>query len=216
MRVLAIGAHPDDIEFGCAGTLVNLARNGHETFMLVMTKGGSGGDREGRGQEQLASQQILQVSKLFLGDYEDTRVPNSKEVIDSIEAVINEVAPSMIFVNYTEDTHQDHRNLALSTLSAARHIRTVLFYEVPSTLGFTPQVFSDISNVYAIKEAALKAHASQLSKTNVEGLTILDTARGAAHFRGIQGRALLAEAFHVMRAWLAIDRHDSRGGVRLA
>ena len=213
MKILAIGAHPDDVEFGCAGTLVNFARSGHETHMLVMTQGGSGGDPEVRRREQIAAQKILQVSRVHLGEYEDTCIPNSKEVIDAIEKVLAQVEPDLIFVMYMHDTHQDHRNLAMSTLSAARHTRNLLFYEVPSSIGFTPQVYSDITDVFEVKEAALKAHASQVAKTSVEGLTILDTARGAAHFRGIQGRARLAEAFHVQRASLQFNA--SGGGLNI-
>ncbi len=44
MRILAIGAHPDDIEFGCGGTLIKYARQGHDVFLLVMTEGGGSGD----------------------------------------------------------------------------------------------------------------------------------------------------------------------------
>ena len=44
MRILAIGAHPDDIEFGCGGTLIKYARQGHEVFLLVMTEGGGSGE----------------------------------------------------------------------------------------------------------------------------------------------------------------------------
>ncbi len=72
MRILAIGAHPDDIEFGCGGTLIKYARQGHDIFLLVMTEGGGCGDPAIRRQEQERAAQILQVSKLFWGEYPDT------------------------------------------------------------------------------------------------------------------------------------------------
>ncbi len=75
MRILAIGAHPDDIEFGCGGTLIKYARQGHEPFLLVMTDGSGGGDGALRQKEQEASARILRASRLIWGGYPDTALP---------------------------------------------------------------------------------------------------------------------------------------------
>ncbi|MDM8535886.1 PIG-L family deacetylase [Desulfobacterales bacterium HSG17] len=203
-NILAIGAHPDDIEFGCGGTLIKFAEKGHRLFMLVMTYGGSGGQAEIRTKEQKDAQAIMCVENIFWGEYEDTKLEINKDTIMTIENTIQQVKPSFIFCSYPEDTHQDHRHLAQATISATRYVRNVLFYEGPTTQNFTPQVYVDISAVLEKKMDALKAHRSQVMKTNIEDLSILELARSTANFRGIQGRVKYAEAFYSQRLFINI------------
>jgi len=205
MRILAIGAHPDDIEFGCGGTLIKYAGQGHEVFLLVMTDGSAGGDKAIRRQEQEDSAQTLCARNLFWGNYPDTAIPLDRALIQRVEQVIREVQPDFIFVHYYDDTHQDHRHLATSTITATRYTRNVLFYEGPTTQNFSPSVFVDVDAVLEEKIATLRAHASQMEKTNIEGLTILDIARSSAHFRGIQGRVRNAEGFVPLRLFINIS-----------
>jgi LmbE family N-acetylglucosaminyl deacetylase len=108
----------------------------------------------------------------------------------------------MIFVNHPDDTHQDHRHLAQATISATRYVPNFLFYEVPSTQNFTPNCYTDIAKVLDKKLASLEAHRSQVAKTNIEDLTILELAVSSANFRGIQARVKYAEAFHSVRLLL--------------
>ena len=205
MRILAIGAHPDDIEIGCGGSLIKYARQGHEVFLLVMTDGSGGGDGGIRRREQEASTRILRASKLFWGGYPDTAIPLDREIIQRVERVIHEVQPDFIFVHYHDDTHQDHRHLATSTITATRYTRNVLFFEGPTTQNFSPSVFVDVESVLEDKIATLQAHGSQVGKTNIEGLSILDIARSSAHFRGIQGRVRNAEGFLPLRLFININ-----------
>lgn len=205
MRILAIGAHPDDIEFGCGGTLIKYARQGHEVFLLVMSDGGGGGDSATRRREQEASARFLRASKMFWGGYPDTAIPLDRTLIQRLESVIHEINPDFIFVHYYDDTHQDHRHLATSTITATRYTRNVLFYEGPTSQNFSPSVFVDIDSVLEDKISSLQAHASQVSKTNIEGLTIVDIARSSAHFRGIQGRVRNAEGFAPLRLFININ-----------
>ena len=195
MNILALGAHPDDIEFGCGATLAKYANNGHTVYLMVMTRGEKGGDGEERAAEQKKAREILMAKKVFWAGFLDTFPPPQKDLIDAIERVIANVDPNMIFVNYGDDTHQDHRELASALNSAARNIRNVMYYEVPSTQNFTPKVFVDIERFADIKKQALMAHHSQMMKTNIEGLSILEISRSLANYRGIQGRMRFAEAF---------------------
>lgn len=204
MRILAIGAHPDDIELGCGGTLIKYARQGHDVFLLVMTEGGGSGDGSVRHKEQQEAADILQVVKLFWGEYPDTAIPLDRESIQRVERIIHEVEPDFIFVHYQDDTHQDHRHLSVATITATRYTRNVLFFEGPTTQNFSPSVFVDVDAVLERKVAALEAHASQVNKTNIKGLTIVDIARSSAHFRGIQGRVRNAEGFVPLRLFINI------------
>lgn len=204
VNILAIGAHPDDIEFGCGGALIKYTRKGHRLSLLVVTGGGLGGSPSVRMQEQKASGRILGAEKIFWGGYEDTHLIVDTDLIGKIEAVIAEVKPDFIFCNFPDDTHQDHRHLAQAIMSATRYIRNVLFYEGPTTQNFNPQVFVDISDTLESKVEALKAHNSQVMKTNIEDLSIVEVARSSANFRGIQGRVRYAEAFHSLRLFINI------------
>jgi LmbE family N-acetylglucosaminyl deacetylase len=206
MHILAIGSHPDDIEFGCGGTLIKYAQQGHDLSLLVMTQGSSGGDGAVRRAEQEASAGILKASRVLWGDYPDTALPLNRSLIQRLEAVITEIGPDFIFVHYPDDTHQDHRHLATCTVTATRYSRNVLFYEGPTTQNFSPSVFVDINAQLPGKIAVLEAHASQLTKTNIEGLNIVDIARASAHFRGIQGRVKNAEGFVPLRLFINITR----------
>ncbi len=204
MNILAIGAHPDDIEYGCAGTLVKYAERGHHIFLLVLTSGQEGGSTETRQQEQEAAAEIMKVQKVFWGKYHDTQLPLNKELIEKIEEVLGEVKPDLILVNYGDDTHQDHRILTRATMSATRYVRNVLFFEGPTTQNFNPQVFVDISDTLERKFKVLEAHASQVMKTNIEDMSILELAKANATFRGIQGRVKFAEAFAPLRLFINI------------
>jgi LmbE family N-acetylglucosaminyl deacetylase len=202
MNVLAIGAHPDDIEYGCGGTLTRYAQRGHEIYLFVASDGAHGGQSAVRRREQDEAACVLGVREVFWGDYEDTEVPLNRELIARLEEVIKRVRPTMIFVNFPDDTHQDHRHLAQGATSATRYVPNFLFYEVPSTQNFTPNCYTDIAKVLDKKLAALEAHRSQVAKTNIEDLTILELAVSSANFRGIQARVKYAEAFHSVRLLL--------------
>ena len=202
--ILAIGAHPDDIEFGCGGTLIKYTLRGHRLFLQIMTEGGLGAAKQKRVEEQMASKAILGAGDIFWGGYEDTHLIVDIELIGKIEEVIKKVKPDFIFCNYPDDTHQDHRHLAQAVMSATRYIRNVLFYEGPTTQNFKPHVFVDIADTLEKKIAALKAHKSQVMKTNIEDLSIIEVARSSANFRGIQGRVKFAEAFHSLRLFINI------------
>ena len=204
MRILALGCHPDDIEFGCGGALIKYADHGHDVHLLIMTEGDAGGETDTRRAEQEAALEIMGCSNLFWGGYRDTELPLSRELIQSIEEIIAEIAPDFIFVHHGNDTHQDHRTLAKATITATRYTRNVLFYEGPTTQDFTPAVFVSISDSMERKIEALEAHASQVRKTNIGDLSIVELAEAAALFRGTQARVKHAEGFMPLRLFINV------------
>jgi LmbE family N-acetylglucosaminyl deacetylase len=204
MNILAIGAHPDDIEYGCAGTLIKYAERDHRIHLMILTGGEEGGESKVRHREQSEAAEVIGAKQVFWGGYRDTQLPLNKELIDKIEEVLLEVKPDLILVNYGDDTHQDHRVLTEATMSATRYVRNVLFFEVPTTQNFNPQVFVDISDTLERKFQVLKAHESQVMKTNIENMSIVELSRANATFRGIQGRVKFAEAFAPLRLFINI------------
>jgi LmbE family N-acetylglucosaminyl deacetylase len=205
MNILAIGAHPDDIEFGCGGTLMKYIRSGHKVYLLVMTEGHKGGEGKLRRTEQMRAAEILKPQEVIWGSYRDTELsPRMNEMVQDIEAILERIQPHFTFVNYDKDTHQDHRALARAAVSATRYIRNVLFYEGPTSQNFSPTVFVDIKETLEEKLQVLLAHQSQVMKTNIEGLSIVDISRSTAIFRGISGRVQYAEGFMPLRMFIKI------------
>jgi LmbE family N-acetylglucosaminyl deacetylase len=142
--ILAIGAHPDDIEFGCGGTLIKYSERGHRLFLYIMTEGGLGAETSTRVEEQMASKAVLGAEDIFWGGYEDTHLVVDIELIGKIEKVIKKIKPDFIFWSQ-------------AVMSATRYIRNVLFYEGPTTQNFKPHVFVDISDTLDKKIKALEA-----------------------------------------------------------
>jgi LmbE family N-acetylglucosaminyl deacetylase len=205
MKILAIGAHPDDIEVGCAGTLLKYTDYGHDVFMLVMTCGERGGESQVRKNEQIRSAEILKVKDLIWGGYRDTQIsPQMNQIVYDIEILLKKIKPDFTLIHYGDDTHQDHRALHKATVSATRYIKNVLFFEGPTTQNFSPSIFVDIQETIQTKIECLMAHESQVMKTNIEGLSIKDAVHATAVFRGIQGRVQFAEAFVPLRLFINI------------
>jgi LmbE family N-acetylglucosaminyl deacetylase len=205
MNILAIGAHPDDIEFGCGGTLIKYARKGHDVHLLVLTDGARGGDPMARRLEQEEAARRLGARQLLWGGYQDTEIFPDRDLIQKVEGILQLLEPDLILVHFGDDTHQDHRHLSASVVTASRYTRNVLFYEGPTTANFNPSIFVEVDPVLEPKLAALKAHASQVAKTGIDGLCILDLAKATAHFRGSQARVKNAEAFMPLRLFINVD-----------
>ncbi|MGB2763547.1 MAG: PIG-L deacetylase family protein [Candidatus Aminicenantaceae bacterium] len=199
MNILALGAHPDDIEYGCGGTFLKFARRGENIYFMVLTKGEFGGDSEVRVKEQEEAKKLLGVKKIFWGGYVDTELPNERIIITRIDEVIEEVKPDEVYVNYIDDIHQDHRTLAECTLAATRYVKRVFFYEDYTSNNFEPDVFVDIEDVLEEKQKLIQVYSSQVSKVYPTKLDMVESVRAAANFRGFQGKIKYAEGFKAFR-----------------
>lgn len=205
MKILAIGAHPDDIEYGCAGTLLKYRQQGHEVHLCVVTDGSCKADPEVRKKEQLESARIMGATDVIFGGYTDTELTCSRELIMFFEEIARRIEPDFGFIPYPDDTHQDHRALTQAAIPASRSlIKNVLYYDGLSTQNFIPSVYVDIEDVFETKLACLEAHRSQVMNTYIKDMSIVDVARSANHFRGIQGRVKYAEAFSPQRLFINI------------
>lgn len=205
MNILAIGAHPDDIEYGCGGTLTKYAHKGHKIYLMVMTCGELRGDPEVRRLEQRESAKLMGAEDVFFGGFPDAEMVCDRNLVRKIEEGVSVAKPDFVYVHYPDDTHHDHRALIQAAIPACRSVRNVLYYEGPSTLNFNPSVYVDIGTMLHSKLACLEAHASQVMKTTVQDMSIVDIARSSAHFRGIQGRIRYAEAFVPVRLFINIE-----------
>ena len=205
MNILAIGAHPDDIEYGCGGTLLKLnGRQNTNIYFFVATCGELSGSKKVRIKEQRQAADFLGVKKIFWGNFPDTRLNVGRELIERIEAAIEECAPDVIFVNHPDDTHQDHKHIAECTVVASRYCRKVIYYEDYTSRNYEPSLFTDIEDVLDKKVELLKLHESQVGRKYPTGLDIVEGVKAIANFRGFQAKVKYAEGFHAERYLLDI------------
>lgn len=213
LKIIAIGAHPDDIELACGGTIAKAIEKGHEVCMVIVTGAASKDhhdnyirtDDEAR-EEQLHAARALGVTDVRILGFEDMCVPYSKELVSELDKIINTFQPDLTFTHFVFDTHQDHIRTAQATLSAARKQNTVMLYEPinPSGRGyvaFRPQVYFDISGTIDKKVASLKEHKSQYKKY---GDTWIEALQSRAKFRGFEMGAEYAECFELIRMEFAL------------
>lgn len=117
MRILAMGAHPDDVEYGCGGFLLKAVKASHDVFVGVLTDGGINPDINRRAEQEKAVE-FLGAKDLFWGGFQDTTLSVGRELISAIEHIAAKVKPDMVLVNYHQDAHQDHRALAACAVTA--------------------------------------------------------------------------------------------------
>ena len=204
MNILAIGAHPDDIEFGCGGALTKYSKSGHKIYLLILSRGEAGGNPALRTKEQETAAKLLKAKKIYWGDFSDAMIPEGQPLISYIEDILDKINPDIVFTCYPNDVHQDHRNVGKASLAAARFIKNVLHYELPSSQGIDPNIFIDISDLLNAKIELLKSHRSQIKKTPSHNSNVLETVKSWAIFRGTQARVKYAEGFKSYRLLLKI------------
>ncbi|GAA0226934.1 PIG-L deacetylase family protein [Cryptosporangium japonicum] len=196
-RIVAIGAHPDDLELACGGTIAKLHDSGHEIHALVMSGGEIGGDFSKRPAEAIRGGRLLGATSVVVHDFPDTRLQAHEfEMTQIVEAALRRYNPDIVLTHSGNDQHQDHHAVHLATLRAARQHSAILCYESPSvTDKFSPQVFVDIGDYVDVKVQAVKAHRDQADKPYMTDERI----RGLASFRGAQAKINHAEGFEPVR-----------------
>lgn len=190
-RILAIGAHPDDLGFAAGGTLARLADSGHEINAIVMSTGTNGGDPKVRINEAKEGAAFLGIRDCTVYDFEDTNLEGDMTgMIKAIENKIRSSNPDIIFTHSANDQHQGHHAVHLATLRAGRRHPAILCFESPSaTSEFSPQVFVHIDDHVEVKNSAIKIHDNQKIYDNQKKKPYMTAERvsGRAHFRGDHG-----------------------------
>jgi LmbE family N-acetylglucosaminyl deacetylase len=193
---LAVGAHPDDIEIGCGGTVSKMVSNEIRVIAVFATKGEKSGDADIRMKESVEALKLLGVKEVYFGDFPDTNIPNSHETIDFLEQFYVKYKPDIILTHTINEIHQDHRLIAWLSMSAFRNSHRLLSYETPRvTANFSPSYFIGISNCVKLKWKALQCHESQKEKRYITYESMINL----ASFRGNQVGVSAAEAFEVIR-----------------
>ena len=224
MNILFFGAHPDDLEILCGGTIARYASSGHEVWMAVATNGNVGSPtltREEiaavRKKEAFAASQRLGAKGFLWLDEDDELLMENRETRLKFVDAIREAKADVIVTHNPQDYHPDHvacSKLATDAriLSAVRLIETShphlaqapeLFYmDSVAGINFLPQFYVDISETFSTKMEALSCHDSQNAwLKSIFNQELMDIARTQAAFRGLQIGAAHAEAFTQPAYW---------------
>ncbi|KQP65292.1 PIG-L deacetylase family protein [Nocardioides sp. Leaf285] len=196
-RVLAIGAHPDDVEIGCGATLLRHAAQGHPVSVLTLSRGAVGGPREERRREAVAAATAMSA-ELLMADLPDTRLEEAHEMIGLIEAVIASVSPTTVYVHSAADNHQDHRAVHAAAVIAARRVPQLFCYQSPSSRnGFAPTRFVPVEDTIETKLDLLACYRSQSARDYLEPDLVVASAR---YWSRQVSHTRYAEPFEVLRA----------------
>ena len=206
-NILAVGAHADDVEIGCGGTVALHAKNSDNVIIVVMAESSYTyydgkvlrSQEEGKLEEENAAK-ILGTRLINLG-FKTKEVPYSVESVEAINEIIDKHMIDVIYTHWYHDSHQDHRRTTQAVLSAGRYVKNILMYEPEypagrSYWGFHNQYYVDITSTFEIKMEALKQHKSQISKY---GNDFLGAVEARARHRGYEIANKYAECFEVLR-----------------
>ena len=156
MKILAVGAHLDDIEIACGGTLAKAVENGHEVKALILSKSGYTNfdgiimrEDNVAVEEGLHALHILGLKQIEILDFPTKDIPFHSVVVEAIDKVVNKFGPNIIFTHHPFDTHQAHVGVSNATIAASRRKNTVFFYEPITPSGrsyvaFRPQLYVEI------------------------------------------------------------------------
>ncbi|WP_031464888.1 PIG-L deacetylase family protein [Sciscionella sediminilitoris] len=216
MNVLAIGAHPDDVELLCGGTLALYADRGDQVTIAIATNGEVGSSfgtkeeiAERRYGEALAAAGRLGAELIWLG-YPDEFLFNEEPTRRRFIDAIRQARPRVLFTHSTADYHPDHRTAGQIAQDAripcavpliegafpACEIPTVFIMDTLGGHGFAPQQIVDVSTVIDRKSAILGEHRSQREWLHTAyGIEYQDLMRGHAADRGALVGARYGEAF---------------------
>lgn len=177
MRILAIGAHYDDVELGCGGSLALHRRRGDAVSVCVVSHSGFASadgsvvvrDPAIARQEGVAAAAVLGIdaADVHCLDLPTNDIRVTDDLTGGLRALVDRLRPDLVYTHWTGDAHHDHRAVATASLSACRGVPRLLCYRsnlVAAEGPFPGTLQVDISETFAAKGRALAAHASEYDR----------------------------------------------------
>jgi len=202
LKIIVAGAHPDDPESGCGGTMALLSAEGHDVISAYLTRGEAGIPGKSyeeaaqiRTDEALKACKILNVRSEFLGQIDGNCEITGKRYTE-INNFVKHENPDIVFTHWPVDSHRDHRicsNLFYDAWINMGRKFSLFYFEVDAgiqTQNFLPSNYINISPVKKQKIAACRAHVSQNPEDFYENVHVK-----MERFRGLEFNCEFAEAF---------------------
>jgi LmbE family N-acetylglucosaminyl deacetylase len=225
VRVLAVGAHPDDLEILCGGTLARYVREGHEVVMCHASLGDRGSFVHTseevsriRGVEARRAAEIAGAAYATLGFSDGEILASDPDQRRAVVDLVRETRPDLVITHSPGDYMSDHDEISKLVFDCSFHatlplfetgkrhhdaVTPIYYMETVMGLGFAPTEFVDVTETIETKVAMLEAHASQLEwLRDHDGVDIVEQMRTTTRFRGQQCGVAYAEGFVPCLTWL--------------
>lgn len=218
-KIIVIAPHPDDEIIGCGATMARHIAEGNEVYVIVATNAANGapelytsGQIESVRNEALTAHKSLGVKQTFFLDFPAPALNGFPEykISMGLSELFNQIKPSVLYLPFPGDIHQDHKAIYRSSLVAARPrgnytVKEIYCYETLSETewapyheqNFYPNFFVDVSDFFDKKIEAMKQFKSQLKE--FPDPRSIDTFEALAKYRGATIGVKYAESFIVDR-----------------
>ncbi len=223
MRILAVGAHPDDVEGLCGGTLAKRAERGDHVAIAVATNGEVGSNTLPkdeiaaiRRQESAAAAAVIGAESIWM-DYPDEFLFSTRKSRLDFLNMVRRVRPDVILTHSPTDYHPDHRTTSqilwdIRVMTTVPNIETeaapcevipeIYYFDTLAGIDFTPEFFVDITASFEKKKQMLACHHSQVSFSKAQyDMDALKHIEYIARFRGLQCGIPMAEGFKASPTW---------------
>ena len=205
MKVLAIGAHFDDVEIGCGGALLRHVGRGDRVVILVVTDssftapdGRVVRTAEAARCEGRRSADIIGADLICAGFRTNNTLYDERLVL-AMRELIDREDFDMVYTHFSGDVHLDHANIARAALSAARHVPSLLMYRSNWYAGsetFQGRILIDISAVFDRKLDLLRCYGSEFERRGRDWIDFVQSENKQA---GLMAGVSWAEAFQPVR-----------------
>lgn len=218
-----MGAHPDDLEILCAGTLAKYAAQGHQVTIAVATNGEVGSSNlsktaiaEIRKAEAAASAAVIGADFIWMGYPDEFLFSNADTRLDFLNTV-RKARPDVILTHAPSDYHPDHRTTGeiiwdIRVMTTVPNIKTeqavcekipeIYYFDTVGGIDFIPQYYVDITDAFEAKKRMLACHKSQAAWLEDQyEMSYMDFIEYTGRYRGLQCGARYAECFQVSPTW---------------
>ncbi len=209
MNVLAIGAHFDDVELGCGGTIASHVRTGDNVAVYVATVSSYSNQynlevrtKEIALAEARAAMKVLGVNDLICGRFKTLEIEFVDLVNIEILQIVEERKIDLVLSHWPGDIHHDHQAVARAAIHSCRHVPRQLLYRsnwYHSTTDFRGNFYVDITDTWDLKQRAIEAHVSEFERTGRRWSAFF---RNEAENAGQRIGVRYAEVFEVLK-WIA-------------
>lgn len=227
MRVLAVGAHPDDIEILCAGTLARFIQRGDHVSIAHLCNGDCGHYelpaetiKAIRKEESKKAAAVLGAELIPFDDVGDgDLIADDLNLRQKVVSLIKKAQPDLIITHSPNDYMADHVAVSRlvfdasfmatlpnwqegSTDEVLKKVPPIYYMDTLAGVGFQPEEYVDITDTFEVKKAMLECHQSQLTWLDEhDDVDIVEVMTVHSRFRGIQCGVKYAEAFRPLRVW---------------
>ena len=183
MKILAIGAHPDDIEIFMFGLITKFKERGDKVYLTIATDGALGGDNQGdklKDKRKLETTSALEkISEPFFLNLPDGHLGDEAEHKNIIRENILDIKPDLIITHNFNDYHSDHRSLSCLINSVASHYTPIIYCDTLMGINFQPNYYIDITDCFSKKKEAILHHTSQDPQRFVDLAILMNSYRAA-------------------------------------